>query len=270
LSTQPHDPTASPSEPTESAELTGPTAPAPDPATAEDQLRRHLRDATTSVQPSAWPAQAVRARARTRRRNRRIAVAVPLAAVMAACAVVMSAEVRDRASGTPATPAVSQPAPDPTSPLTPLLPAEQVVPVGQAIAIGNGARMKLEPAKRCVDFGDGSWTCDDTTSANFQPGSISPPARSGSVSSQIRGDTDGTVYAPLYIGPEHPVRMTLAVGGHDLPVQAVTLPGHPGFTAGYAIGPPPPASGATPEFSVTAYDAQGDVLATVTVPGSTP
>lgn len=245
MSSQPYDGTAAP--------------PGPPPTPEEDRVRRCLRDAVAVVEPSAWPADAVRERARRRLRNRRIATVLPMAAAVAACAVVTAAATHDRASVGPAATA-------PPGPTVPVVPTTQVVPPGRVIDIGNGGRMKLESAGRCLGFGDGAWNCGDAVSGPGGAGTSTSPVGGGSIGTRIRTGPNGTLYTPLYVGPRQPVRMTVTVEGHVYPVRMVTLPGHPGYTAGYLVTPPEPAAGAARRLTVTAYDARGNVLATTGPP----
>jgi len=237
----------------------GPRGPAGRPAhgpshdAAEDHIRYALRDAASAVEPSPWPATAVKERAARRRRTRRILATLPVAAAITACAALMSVESHDRAPDAPAPPAVSSPPrPGPTQPPPTDVPTVRVV---SPRSVGENDRMKLEPDRRCTAQSDDEWTCESVADGN---------RTAGTVSSQNVSDQDGTVYAPLYVGPERPARMTVTAQGHTYPVQVVTLAGHPGYAAGYVVGPPPPSPGVIPRLTVTVYDSRGKVMASLT------
>ena len=213
-----------------------------------------------TVEPSPWPAAAVKQRAARRRRARRLAATLPVVAAVAGCAVVMAAVNRDRAPGAPTLPAASTSPPAPSHPAATRAPTVRVVPAGRPFAVGDGERMKLEPTLRCLAQGSDVWQCEKVADGN---------RAAGSVSSQNRADQDATVYAPLYVGPVLPARMTVTVQGHSYPVQMVALRGHPGYASGYVVGPPPPSPGVFPQLTVRAYDARGTVIASIVSPAST-
>lgn len=190
--------------------------------------------------------------------------ALPVVAAVTACAVVIAAERHDPAPGEPVPTAVSpahptSPAPDPP-PATGSSHARVVQP-GRPFSIGAGRRMKLEPSQRCFQDRDAAWICEDVMTRN-QPVST--------VSSQNLGSQHATVYAPLYVGPGLPTRMTVTVEGHTYAAQVVSLAGHPGYAVGYTAGPPPHHPGSFPELKIMVYDATGHVLASLISPASSP
>lgn len=218
---------------------------------AESAVRQGLLAAAGALTPSPWPAAAVRARAGRRRRARRLAAVLPVLAAVAVTAVLTAPQLRDRAAGGP---------PDPTGQGTALPdgPAAEVVPADRSVDVGAGLRMRLAPTKVCFSAAGGAWQCEAAPSDDGGTAWIRPEARPA---------PDGTVYVPLYVGPASPARMTLATRGHRYPLRMAVLPGAPGYTAGY-LAVPLLFPGSLPEATVTAYDRQGRVLATVTVPAS--
>jgi hypothetical protein len=229
----------------------------PDDTEAEAAVRHGLRTAAGTVTPSLWPAEAVRARARRARRTRRLATVLPMAAAVTVAAVLTTGLLRDRATGGPSGP-TTPPAGQSTA--VPQGPAVQVVAPERSIDIGAGLRMRLAPTKRCFSSGGSAWQCEDTASDDGGTPWIDP---------EVRTAPSGTVYVPLFIGPRAPARMTLTFAGrHAYPLRMAALWGAPGYTVGYLATSPPLLSGSLPETTVTAYDQQGNVLATVTEPAS--
>ena len=222
----------------------------------ESAVRHGLRAAAGAFTPPPWPAEAVRARAGRRRRARRLAAVLPMAAAVTVAAVMAAGQLGDRATGGPAGP-TAPPAGHSTA-VTRQSPLEVVLPE-QSVDIGAGLRMRLAPTKLCFSSGAGAWQCEAAASDDGGEPWIDPEARSA---------RDGTVYVSLYVGPRAPARMTLTVHGRHYPLRMATLPGAPGYAVGYPATPPPEASGSLPETTVTAFDRQGTVLATVTVPAS--
>lgn len=226
------------------------------PDAAECAVRSGLRDAAAAFTPSPWPADAVRERAGRRRRARRLAAALPLAATVAVAAVLTAGQLRDRVMDGPSGPTA------PTvrhSTAVPHGPAVEVVPPTRSVDIGAGLRMRLAPTKRCFSADGGAWHCENAAGDDGGTPWIDP---------EVRTVPRGAVYVPLFVGPRSPARMTLTLRGHHYPLRMAALPGVPGYTAGYLTTPPPPPPGSLPETTVTAYDADGTILATVTVPPS--
>jgi hypothetical protein len=185
-----------------------------------------------------------------------MAQVLPLAAAVSVAAVLTAGQLRDRAASGPSIP--SGPTAGHSTPV-PEGPAVEVVPPNRSLDIAAGLHLRLAPTKLCFSAGAGAWQCHPVATDNGGDPWIHPDVRT------TRG---ATVYVPVFIGPRSPARMTLTVQGHHYPLRMAALPGAPGYTAGYVAGPPPPASGSLPAATVTAYDRQGNVLATVTVPAS--
>lgn len=222
----------------------------------ESAVRHGLRAAAGEFTPSPWPGEAVRARAGRRRRARRLATVLPMAAAVTVAAVLTAGQLRDRATDGPSgstTPTVGHSTAGPEGP------AVEVVQPSRSVDIGAGLRMRLAPTKRCFSSAGGAWQCEAAASDDGGVPWIDP---------EVRTTPSGTVYVPLFIGPRSPARMTLTVRGHHYPLRMAALPGTPGYATGYLATPPPPVPGSVPETTVTAYDRQGKILATVTEPAS--
>ena len=118
------------------------------------------------------------------------------------------------------------------------------------MGLGHGAWMTLTRTERCAGYGTGS-SCKSVVDGNQAP---------GSVGLQTFGDSDRTLYSPLYIGPGKAARMVVGTDGGTYRARVVTLAGHPGYATGYAWGAP--VSGGPPaRVHVVVYDAAGRVLA---------
>ncbi|MFC4036290.1 hypothetical protein ACFO3J_33315 [Streptomyces polygonati] len=222
------------------------------PDDTESAVRHALRTAASAFTPSPWPAEAVRERAGRQRRARRLATVLPIAAAVMIAAVLAAGEMRDRATGRPSglTPAASGRSTAGTEGS-----AVEVVPPGRSVDIGAGLRMRLAPTKVCFSSAGGAWQCEAAASDDGGVPWIDP---------RVRTAPNGTVYVPLFIGPRSPAHMTLTMQGHHYPLRLATLPGAPGYSVGYLATAKPPASGALPETTVTAYGQRWDILATVT------
>jgi hypothetical protein len=182
-----------------------------------------------------------------------------MAAAVTVAAVLATGLLHDRATGGPSGP-TAPPAGQSTA--VPQGPEAQVIGPDQTIGIGAGLRMRLTPSKRCFASGGGAWQCEETASDDGGTPWIDPGVRTA---------PSGTVYVPLFVGPRTPARMTLTVAGrHSYLLRMATLWGTPGpgYTVGYLATSPPLPPGSRPETTVTAYDQQGNVLATVTEPAS--
>lgn len=219
----------------------------------ERAVRHSLRAAAADFTPPPWPGEAVRARAGRHRRTRRLAQVLPLAAAVTVAALLTAGQLRDRAASGPSGPTAGHSTPAPAGP------AVEVVPPNRSLDIGAGLHLRLAPTKLCFSSGAGAWQCKPVATDTGGDPWINP---------DVRATPDATVYVPVFHGPHSPARMLLTLQGHDYPLRMATLPGSPGYTAGYVAAPPPPASGSLPAETVTAYDRQGSVLATVTVPAS--
>ncbi len=154
----------------------------------------------------------------------------------------------------PSVPASSKAAPHPPSP-PPSAPAGRVrtVTANQNVWIGHGQWLRLTPAESC-EGGDGDPAqCGATTGGNQKPGSVSLRAS---------GDSTGTFFLPLYLGPGQAARMTVTVAGRTYQATVLTLPGHPGYATGYAWVPGVTGQRAVsaPE-SITVYGPDGTRLA---------
>jgi hypothetical protein len=222
--------------------------------TTEDMVRRALREEAEALAPSAWSAGPIHAAARARAQRRRarrvaLAVAVAVAAPVAAVAVLAPGPgaVRTVSVDAPTVPAPSATHSDSSSPS---LPVSRVLIVtdSQKVAIGHGQWLRLTAAESCQGGGGQSEQCSATANGNQAP---------DSVSLRISGDSDGTLFVPLYIGSGQAARITVTVAGRTYPVTVLTLPGHPGYATGYAWVP----GGAGGQESATVYDAGGAVLA---------
>jgi hypothetical protein len=223
----------------------------PRPEAPEEAVRQALRDAAWRLEPPPWPAEAVRGRAR-RRRVRGIVLAAPLAAAVAVAAVLLLPP-QPHDPPMPAASPTRQPEPGPTAERTasPLLASP-----GKKLKIGHGAWLTLTTEQVCLGF-DGPAECDPVGPGN-QP--------SGTIGLRIQSDSTGTLYRPLYIGPGEPVRITLRVGSASYQARLVTLPGRPGYATGY-VWTSARSGTALPSAVVTAYGAQGQVLATFRTAG---
>jgi hypothetical protein len=184
---------------------------------------------------------------------------LPAAAVTAAALTLVAAQAAGAAGAHPAPPAprtapasagASRPAA--TRPATHPNTSVTVVRPGQLVPVGHGTYLKLTADQRCVGA-PGAWSCKSVTDGN---------QAEDSVSIQIQGDSDGTLYTPLYIGTGDAARMTVTDEGSTYEVQVVTLTGHPGYSTGYVWSPPGSPSGPGDTLSATVYDASGTVLAT--------
>lgn len=179
-----------------------------------------------------------------------------MAAAVVVAAVLTAGQVRDRATGGPSGP-TGPTAGHSTAP--PEGSAVEVVSPSRSFDVGAGLRMRLAPTKLCFSSGSGAWQCGAAASDDGGDPWIDPGVRTA---------PHGTVYVPLFIGPRSPAHMTLTVADHHYPLRMATLPGSPGYTVGYLAAPPPLVAGSLPETTVTAYDRQGHILATVTVPAA--
>ena len=238
--------------------------PAVDPV--EEAVRDALRRAAAGVRPSPWPAGAVLDRAARRRRARRLARTVPAVAAVLVCAGVAAVVRRDGPAGELPAGTTTGPKHSVTASVTASAtpaaePAIRVVAPGQAIDVHAGQRMKLERDRRCVSDGTGSWVCDSV---------VGPNQATDTVSSRDNGGTStGVVIEPLYIGDITPARMTVTLSGTTFPVRIVTLPGHPGYAAGYTVVPPRLAPRLLPHVGhevIKVYDARGTILASMGTP----
>ena len=128
------------------------------------------------------------------------------------------------------------------------LPVEVVRP-GQVVDTGHGVDLQLNQTDRCLGT-PVAWSCKSVVDGN-QP--------ADSVSLQTQGDATGTVYSPLYIGSGRAARMTVTADGVTYDVQVVTLPGHPGYSTGWAWGAPQTDPNDIPQ--VTVFNKAGRVLA---------
>nr|WSX77898.1 hypothetical protein OH826_31075 [Streptomyces sp. NBC_00899] len=228
----------------------------------EERMRRALSDAAATVEPAPWAAGEVLGRAARRRRNRRVAVCVPLVVAVAAIAALAAGVARGPDEPRPVA-AAPAPPPRPRTPPSPAVvwPAVRVAEPGRAIGFGGGVRMRLAAGERCVDWKDGGgWDCrDESNEDGNQP--------QGSVSTQAYGYTGGMRYTLLYRGTAAPARMCVTVAGRAWPATVVTLPGHPGWAAGYLDLPTSAASqGPFTPLGLTVWDADGRVIASLEEP----
>ena len=240
----------------------------------EEELRRALRQAAESLEPTAWPSVQVRAQAlRQRRRARGTALAAAVAAAaaivipVAATGVLRSGpqtmpgggggaavdeSTADRGTASPS-PSASSAQPSGTSAGTGSV---ELVAPGRRVQVGHGIWLTLTATQKCLGGIDGGG-CDSAVAGNQE---------SGTVNMRTVGDSTGTLNAPLYIGPGHAVRMTIRTGGTVYPVTVVSLAGQPGYAAGYVwIPKTADQSSATPS-TTTVYDSANHVLATFSWP----
>ncbi|TDT97572.1 hypothetical protein EDD99_5722 [Streptomyces sp. 846.5] len=232
--------------------------------TTEQEVRRAMRQAAESLEPSAWPSAQVRARALRQRRRARATVLVAAVAAAAAIAIpvaatgVLRSESQTMPGGAGGTASASTSwAPPPSARAgTGSATSVQVVVPGRRVQAGHGVWLTLTTTHRCVG-GNGSSDCDSAVVGNQE---------SGTVTMRMVGDSTGTLDSPLYIGPGQAARMTISTGAKVYPVTVVSLAGHPGYATGYAWIPttadPRPATPST----ITVYDAANHVLATFSWP----
>ncbi len=230
----------------------------------EELLREALHREAFELRPGVWPEQRILERVR-RRRVRRVGTAVPVVAAAAVAAVLLigrSGATHVAPAPPAASPTATAGAPSPAPPTPGTGPAVRVVRPGQVVSLGHGQRMILHPGQRCLNDGQGPhppWTCKSVMDGN---------QAQDSVGLQMEGGASGALYTPLYIGHGRAARMTVEVRGRTLPLQVVTLPGHPGYATGWAWGPPPK-SVFDNEVSVEVYDAAGKLLARFAPPRCT-
>jgi hypothetical protein len=225
-------------------------------------MRRALSDAAATVEPAPWAAGEVLGRAARRRRNRRIAVCVPMVVAVAAIAALADGVARGPDEPRPVAAAPAPPPRPRTSPSPAVVwPAVRVVAPGRATGFGGGVRMRLTAGERCVDWDDGTgWECrDESNKDGNQP--------QGSVGTQAYGYTGGMRYTLLYRGTATPARMGVTIAGRVWPATVVTLPGHPGWAAGYLDLPTSVASQDpfTP-VGLAVWDADGREIASLEKP----
>ncbi|SEL43806.1 hypothetical protein [Streptacidiphilus jiangxiensis] len=244
----------------------------------EAMVRRALEDEVEGYRPSEWSAgrEAVRERIDRRRRSLRTTLAVSLATAGTAAAALLGVTLVD-AHRSPVSPAAggldpaalakssASGAPSARSsasakPEAPHWPAVRIVPAGRTVRFEHQIWMSLTASERCEGVGpQGGSSCKSVTDGN-QP--------QGTVSMQSDGDTHGTAYSPLYIGPGDVTRMTITVDGVTHPATVVELAGHPGYATGYLWLPNTGSVGDPMMFDaeITVYDASGKVLATLVPP----
>ncbi len=235
--------------------------------TPEARVREALRGAAAGVRPSPWRPGAVADRARRRRRGRRVAVTLPAVAAVLACAGV-TVMVRHQGpteaasavthGGPTRSPTTTGPTPSATPGLS--FPPIRYVQPGQAVSVGAGQRMKLEPTKVLLGGRNDYWV-----SRNLDDGNMGDDTVGLTVNG---GDKHVAVVFATYKGTGTPARMTVtfAYTGATFPLRIVTLTGNPGYAMGYVDIPlqfmpsRPPSS---EDQVVMVYGADGTVLATL-------
>ncbi|MFD0410541.1 hypothetical protein [Kitasatospora sp. NPDC127116] len=229
----------------------------------EDMVRGALRDEAARVAVADWSAGPAQVHVRRQRRGRRMAVGasavVAALALVAGTGAVLSAQGGDRAVG-PA----SQAPPAPAGPA----PEALVVEPGQQLPLGRPDWwMQLKDQEICIHdapaykSGPGcsghSWA-GGTTEITMQYYGNPPQHQEG-------------LYNLVYHGPGQVARMAIEVDGQAYWATVASLPGEPGYATGYVWGPSQKAAdgpGAHPleGIRLAAYDAQGKVLASKTLP----
>ncbi|RKT09348.1 hypothetical protein BX285_6435 [Streptomyces sp. 1114.5] len=225
----------------------------------EDMLRGALRDEADGLAVGEWTVGPLREHVRRQRRGRRVVTGV--SAVVAALAVVagtgavLSAQHGPRAVG-----------PAAQAPLVPAEPAPEpvVLEPGQQLPLGRQDWwMQLKDQEICIH---------DAPSYKTGPGcgGYSWAAGSTGMAMQYLANLpqgEEGLYNLVYHGPGPVARMTVELGGRAYWAAVVTLPGTPGYATGYAWAPSLRATGDPKIYPaegvrITAYDAQGGVLAT--------
>ncbi|WP_052433342.1 hypothetical protein [Streptacidiphilus carbonis] len=242
----------------------------------ENLVRQVLQSEALRYQPSDWAAgnaEAVRDRSAGRRRRVRGTVALALAVGATAAAAVGAAladapgSAREVAAPGPS-PVSSAPARPPTSATStpggaPLSsPAVRIVPPDQDVTFGHQIWMRLTDSEACEDLGPAvtrAYNCSSVKDGN---------QAQGTVSLRESTDTFGTLYAPLYVGPEDVSRMTVEIGSSTYRATVVELAGRPGYATGYLWLPARSQSTAAPQVKITVYDAQGVLLAATALSGT--
>lgn len=228
----------------------------------EDMVRGALRDEAARVEVADWSAGPVRDHVRRQRRARRTAIGA--SALVAALAVVAgTGAVLTAQRG------ASTVAPAARPPLLPAGPAPEAVVAepGQQLSLGRPDWwMQLKDQEICIHdapayptgqgCGGHSWA-GGATEITMQYYGNPPQYQEG-------------LYNLVYHGPGRVARMTVELDGQAYWATVASLPGDPGYATGYVWGPgqktpadqkPYPLDGIT----LTAYDAQGKVLASRTL-----
>jgi len=244
--------------------------------TEEDMVRRALCDEAAAMEPPAWStgrSRAVRGLVQRRRVRRAVLVAATALAVpVTAFAALLGGPGADRAapgviplapSGPPAasaprSPAASASRSDEQS-TGASWPTVRTVTENQRLDVGNGEWIALSPQEICEEGPQDVYQCSGTVTGNQV---------ADSVSLRSAGTSQGDFLLPLYVGSGQAARMTVSVGAKTYRATVVTLPGHPGYAAGYVWIPGSPAATASgPTPVVTVLDASGAVLARLRQPG---
>ncbi|WP_188301763.1 hypothetical protein [Streptomyces sp. CBMA156] len=229
----------------------------------EDMVRGALRDEAARVEVADWSAGPVRDHVRRQRRGRRVAMGasavVAALAVVAGTGAVLSAQRGDQAAG-----------PASQAPKVPEGPAPEamVVEAGRQLPLGRQDWwMQLKDREICIH---------DPSAYKSDPGCAGYSWAEGAteITMQYYGNPpqyQEALYNLVYHGPGQVARMSVEVDGQARWVTVASLPGSPGYAAGYAWGPsrntpgdskPHPLEG----IRIAAYDAQGTVLASRTLP----
>ncbi|MFE4514656.1 hypothetical protein ACFRMQ_10765 [Kitasatospora sp. NPDC056783] len=226
----------------------------------EDMVRGALREEAARVAVADWAAGPVRDHVRRQRRRMVTGATAVVAAlaVVAGTGAVLSARSEVRAAAPASRP--------PTLPEGPA-PEAVVVEPGQQLPLGRpGWWMRLADREICIHdapaYKDGpgcggySWA-GDATEITVQYYGNPPEYQEG-------------LYNLVYHGPGKVARMALERDGKAYWATVASLPGDPGFAAGYLWGPSEKKSDGPNGYPVdgirlAAYDAQGAVLASSTV-----
>ncbi|WP_316528430.1 hypothetical protein [Kitasatospora brasiliensis] len=238
----------------------------------EDMVRGALRDEADRLTVPDWSAGPVRVHVRRQRRGRRVAMgASALAAALAVLAgtgAVLSARHGGQAVG-PAAQA-------------PRLPEG---PAPQPVVVEPGRQLSLDRPDWWMRLADQEICIHDAPAYKGAPGCSGSSWASGTTGITVQyygnpGQGDEGLYNLVYHGPGPVARMAIEVDGRAYWATVASLPGDPGYATGYVWGPAQKASG-DPKASgdskaphrlgdirLAAYDAQGGVLASKTLPPS--
>ncbi|MBP0451067.1 hypothetical protein J5Y04_16170 [Kitasatospora sp. RG8] len=231
----------------------------------EDMVRGALRDEAARVAVADWSAGPVRVQVRRQRRGRRMAAGA--AAVVAALAVaagtgtVLSSQHGPQAAG-PASQAQA-----------PRVPAG---PPPEALVVEPGRQLPLDRQDWWMQLKDQEICIHDAPAYGSGPGCSGHSWTSGAteITMQYYGNPPlyhEALYNLVYHGPGQVARMAIEVDGQAYWATVASLPGNPGYATGYVWGPgrkTPDDPKALPlqDIRLAAYDAQGRVLASKTLP----
>ncbi|MFE5583157.1 hypothetical protein [Kitasatospora sp. NPDC056531] len=229
----------------------------------EDMVRDALRDEAARATVADWSAEPVRIHVRRQRRVRRVAMGA--SAVVAALAVV---------AGTGAVLSAQRGAQD-------VGPAAQAprVPVGpapEAVVVESGQQLPLGRPDWWVQLKDQEICIHDAPAYGSGPGcsGYSWAAGASEITMQYYGapgQNHEGLYNLVYHGPGQVARMTIELDGRAYWATVASLPGSPGYASGYVWGSSlkpstDPKKDPLKGIKIAAYDAQGRMLASKTLP----